>query len=398
MNLINTYANYVGVKPEEAFIDECFYPIAYDNYIVINSTAGFPTKSYDYFDTIVEHVKLPVIQLGGKDDLKLPGAVDLRGQTSWNQTAYLIKNAKLFLGGDSMCAHIANHFGTPAIVLWGATLSSTCSTGWHADKTTHMNPVDRFGCPTACHSNVCIKAYKCINTITPESILTRIAGILGNDMVKMVEILHTGELAKLTVIEWVPVELSPKVFGTFQAFNGVVSIRCDLHPTDMGELSHFCNQTTQQRYVIISGPTDFSRFHINPAKLDQLLILIDKTNLQEGLKIIRDLSKKAYKCRLISKLDHTEFNAEKIDMMDCPPMTKLPDYTPTDAQKERFLGKELGIKTFRKVLGGDGQFFLTFRDCLTNKNSVELLQDSAIITMDEEHLKELQFLTIRKYQ
>lgn len=398
MNLLNCYSNYVGVKPEEAFIDEAFYPVPVDNYIVISAGSGMPTKTYDYFDTVAEHLKLPVIQIGGKEDTKVIGAFDLRGQTTWNQTAFIIKKAKLFLGGDSMCAHIANHFGTPAIVLWGATLAATCNTGWHADKTIHLNPVTRFGCPTACHSNVCVKSEgKCINTITPESILARIGGILGNDAVRQVEVLHKGDLTKLTVIEWIPFTIDNDIFVLFQTFNGIVSIRCDLHQANMGELANFCNQTTQQKYVIISPPADFSHFQMNPEKLDQLLIMVDKTNIQEGLKIIRDLSKKAYKCRLISKLDHTEFNEFKLDMMDCPPMTKLPDYSPTETQIAQFVGKSLNVKTLRKILGRAGKFFLTFNDCIKNKNIVELTQDNATLIMEEEHLKEFQFLTIRKY-
>lgn len=397
MRLIDTYANYVGVDAEKAFIDESFYPVPFDKYIVVAAGTGMVTKSYDHFEVVVEHLNLPVIQIGGKDDPMLPRAHDLRGKTTWNQSAYIIKNASLFLGGDSICAHMSAHFGTPSIVLWGGTLPNACGTGWNKDKIVNINPVTRYGCFTACHSNVCIRAAKCINSITPEMVLSRVAGILGEGSIRSVNILHNGNMSKMSVIEWVPSTVNQTTFGIFQNFTGVVSLRGDLHEPNLREISDFCNQTAKQKFVFLSKPRDFKDLNINPEKIDHLLILVDKSNILDGIKALRELTKRLYRCRLLSKLDHREFDEFKLDMLDCPPLTHIPDFQYTEDHVKQFVGNTYNIKTNRKILGKDGRFYLTFNDCKKEQNVVEMGADSAIINIEEEHLKEFQFLTIRKY-
>ncbi len=349
-----------------------------------------------YFSEVTQHIKFNIVQIGGKDDVLLPNCLDLRGKTSWNQTASIIRNASLFLGGDSVCSHMAAAKAVPSIVLWGGTLSSTCSTSWNQDKVTHMNPVDRFGCATACHSATCIRYTKCINSITPESVLARVGEILGQDTIKPFKLLHSGPLASTPVIEFVPVTINQDTFNLFSRLQGLVSIRGEMHLPHLGELSNFCNQLNL-KYIVVLPPCDFSQFNIHINKVEQLLVYVDEANIEAGIRMVKELTKKMYKVSLISKLDHTAFNKYKMDIVDYPPISKLTDYAATPEQTAKLLDGEVSVTSARKIVGKDAKLYLTFEDAKNNKNSIEITSNCAIYKLGEEHLKELQFLTIRKY-
>lgn len=397
MNLLTNYSHYCGVKPKEPFIDEQYYPLPFSKYVVIHMGAGMKTKMYDNFEQVAQHIKTPIVQLGGKDDELLVGAFDLRGKTSLNQTAYLIHKASLFIGGDSICAHMAASFATPSIVLWGGTLPTTCSTNWNQDKVIHFTPVSYMGCATACHSNECIRATKCINTITPSSILYHVSNVLGKESVVPVEILHIGALSKVQMLEWVPIDGSQETFNVISRLAGVVSIRGDCFAdTNFAQISNLCNQTNL-KFVVLANPNQLVHFNIHHSKIERLMILVDKDTIGEGIKYLKDFTTKMYKAMLISRSDSSEFNNFKLDIMDYPPILKLTDFEYTAQQKEMFVGKTFNIQTRKKVIGELGKFYLTFADAINRKNDVEIHVDNVIVNIEESHLKELQHLNLRKY-
>jgi ADP-heptose:LPS heptosyltransferase len=61
-----------------------------------------------------------VMQLGGEDSLPIPGAINLLGQTGIRQALALLKQARCFLGIDSVFNHAAHGFGVRGVVLFGA--------------------------------------------------------------------------------------------------------------------------------------------------------------------------------------------------------------------------------------------------------------------------------------
>lgn len=397
MRLIDTYANYVGVTPENGWIDQNYYAIEHSKYVVVHNGTGMPTKSYDHFDEVVSHIKRPVVQVGGKDDPLLPNVLDLRGKTTWNQTAYIIKGSSLFLGGDSICAHMAAHFGVFSILLWGGTLPETCATTWNADKIANLNPYDRYGCVTACHSSVCIKPQKCINSITVKRVLERVQSILGADSAVSVDILHNGPLSKINILEWVPLSLNHETFNTFAQTTGTVSLRADLFAPNIEEVSAFCNQT-RNKYIYVSSPTDdLLKLSIHHSKVEFLMIMVNPTNIVDGIRLMKELTKKMYKARLVAREPSSAFNDYKLDIMDYPPINRLQDFEFGEEHKTKYVGQNLNVKTCHKVVGKDGHVYMTFHDALNSKNSIELTNNNAIICIDESHLKEFNFLTIRKY-
>jgi ADP-heptose:LPS heptosyltransferase len=60
------------------------------------------------------------IQLGTSGEQKIANAVDMRGKTSFREGLALLKNAQSFVGVVSSFSHATNAFGTPGVVLFGA--------------------------------------------------------------------------------------------------------------------------------------------------------------------------------------------------------------------------------------------------------------------------------------
>lgn len=64
------------------------------------------------------------IQLGLSKEIKIKGAVDMRGATNVRESMALIKNSLCFVGVDSFLSHITNAFDIPGVVLFGPSSSS----------------------------------------------------------------------------------------------------------------------------------------------------------------------------------------------------------------------------------------------------------------------------------
>jgi ADP-heptose:LPS heptosyltransferase len=96
----------------------------YNEPVVMHITSRF-SKNQEWklenWETLVKSMpECTFIQLGNPDEKKLEGAVDLRGKTTMREAFALIKYAKSFAGVNSFFSHVTNAFGTPGVVLFGA--------------------------------------------------------------------------------------------------------------------------------------------------------------------------------------------------------------------------------------------------------------------------------------
>lgn len=79
---------------------------------------------------ICNHLKLPVVLLGGKEDsqvseevvTKCKNAINLCGKYSLNQSAYVIRHSSFVVSSDTGLMHIASAFGKKIFSLWGNTI------------------------------------------------------------------------------------------------------------------------------------------------------------------------------------------------------------------------------------------------------------------------------------
>ena len=107
----------------------------HDPFVSINPVALWDTKMWDdgkfalLCDRIVEEVELPVVFTGGRNGnpierirsrMRLP-SLDLSGQTTLRDLAYLYARSVLVVTTDSGPMHVAAAVGTPTVALFGPT-------------------------------------------------------------------------------------------------------------------------------------------------------------------------------------------------------------------------------------------------------------------------------------
>lgn len=157
------------------------------DYVTIHTKTGVEAKDYSHFQSVVDRLDYKVVQIGGKNDPLLNNVVDLRGKTTYNESAYIIKYAKCHIGCDSVPGHIAAAVKTPCVILFGATWSSSCAPKENGTKVIALNPPHRGKvqpCEKPCHYEVCNNVSKrCTDHIKPQTVLDAIASIIGGEYI-----------------------------------------------------------------------------------------------------------------------------------------------------------------------------------------------------------------------
>lgn len=148
-------------------------------YVVLALGANWPNKIWppQYFaalaDQLFDQQIIPVV-VGGPGDRKLMdqlvGAVkippiDLIGKTSLKQLAYVIGQARCFVGGDTGPMHLSAALGTPTIALMGPTDSNR--NGPFGEQ--HIALTTPRNC-TGCWHRKCPKELDCLAEISVDSV------------------------------------------------------------------------------------------------------------------------------------------------------------------------------------------------------------------------------------
>ena len=126
MHLLETYALPSGCKISEPFIH--LEPIDLPKHKYMTFHGFHPegsSKQYKRWSVVLEMLKddpeftYDIIQIGGKNDERYEN-VDhsYLGKTTYHSLAYLIKNAELHLGFDSLPVHLASHFNTKIVAIY----------------------------------------------------------------------------------------------------------------------------------------------------------------------------------------------------------------------------------------------------------------------------------------
>jgi heptosyltransferase I len=123
---------------------------------------------------IHKDLNLPVVMLGGKDDIKNAtrietGAqkdmINLAGKTGLGHCAAIIKNASLLVGVDTGLTHMGAAFDCPAIALFGATCPYLNTAG---NRTVVI--YNKIPCSPCRRSPVCNSDFTCMRSIEARTV------------------------------------------------------------------------------------------------------------------------------------------------------------------------------------------------------------------------------------
>jgi ADP-heptose:LPS heptosyltransferase/intein/homing endonuclease len=190
-NLVEEYANYCRCDVGTPFIekDKKILDKLPESYITIH--AGYKqghARHYSDWQEVVNNLKdyfedVEIVQLGEKDDPKLEGVIDLRGETSVHEMAAILEKSALHTGIDSFPMHLASWHDVPVVAIFGS--SHGKSTGPYQkeggqNKFILLEAENRLGCSKACYKDVCRvnKEMPCLSEIDPYEIFQSCVALL----------------------------------------------------------------------------------------------------------------------------------------------------------------------------------------------------------------------------
>jgi hypothetical protein len=209
MHILDRYALSCGVKIDKPFINPHYYPMVLDKYIVFQTSGKGNSRQYDYWHKAFSFVKeyttdYKIVHVGIPSDHSVFGVdLDLRGKTSINQLAYVIKNSAIYVGVDSLSVHLASAAGKKIVSLYSYCYAQNCGPVWGDKKDHSLIEVDwqKYGKPSFSTN----EEDKKINKINPETIAKAVLDQLQipNDLDK-VETVHIGQSFRNPTIEFIP--------------------------------------------------------------------------------------------------------------------------------------------------------------------------------------------------
>jgi len=139
-------------------------------YITLNNQGGHPYRFYPWMSDIISMVKgVSFIQIGGKDDAPIEGAINLAGKLSYRESAYVVKNGIFHIGVDSFCSHLAAAVDKLQICIYGSGARRVTKP---KGLTVDIQPNYILTCPILgpCWGNRAGCDAPCIKSLSPKSI------------------------------------------------------------------------------------------------------------------------------------------------------------------------------------------------------------------------------------
>jgi len=159
-------------------------------YVILAVGANWPNKRWpvESFTALVDRLYddgvIPVIT-GGAGDRALANdiianaaipPVDLVGKTSLKRLAHIIRQARVFVGGDTGPMHLAAALATPVVAFYGPT--DIVRNGPYGDG--HKTLVASWDC-AGCWERSCPKDRDCLVDISVEAVYAAVRGVLDGD-------------------------------------------------------------------------------------------------------------------------------------------------------------------------------------------------------------------------
>jgi len=199
MNKLTKISLSTGSKISKPYIYTQFFPLPFDKYITFHSDNVGTAKNYDYIQDVI-NILLPVlnkenikiVQLGAATDRQFSNCVSLRGNTSVNQTAYIIQNSMLHFGVDGFSTHIAASFDIPLVSLFSNNFVG-CDKPYFGspEKQVLITSYDRTESKKPSFAND--EMPKSINLIKPEEIAAAVFKLLKINFEIPFETVFTGK-------------------------------------------------------------------------------------------------------------------------------------------------------------------------------------------------------------
>lgn len=361
MHLLERYSLSAGSLIDKPEVPTKFYPIPFDKYITFNAAStNMPAKNYAYWGEVIG-ILLPelkkkgveIIQLGDGAEPMFPGFHCLNGKTSIAQSAYIVKNAMLHLGVDSMLVHIASAFNIPIVALYSVSPPETCGPTF-SENYIALEPNFKDG--ESYYYNP--QGPNVVNSIKVEDIVTAVSKQLDLNPVK-IETLHIGGNYLNSIFEIIPSKhIMPANFHP----PIVPTIRYDYG----GEENDVFVQLQNRKCAIYTdkaiNATILSQLKQN---LERVVFEIKKTNrgaLPEDVKFVKDLLFAGIPFVIVSALSNEELALARLDLSEFA----IINSKPTGQRPNVEITNNTFYKT-NKIVFVDNKAFMSFEHWRNNQ-------------------------------
>ena len=212
MHKLESFALSCGSKISRPSIDECFYPILEKKYICISQNSTSESKSYDYNDDVMFHLKpyledngISVIELGSSSKSPVYYCKPYT-HVNYLHASYIIKKSLAYLGNDNLYSHISSHYGKPVVSPYNYSYKDTEKPYWSdSSKLKIIEPTVK---KKPFFSD---QEYpKSVNIINPETIAKEVLSSLSiKNKLQNVSTLFTGDLYINKGLDIIPGKYNP---------------------------------------------------------------------------------------------------------------------------------------------------------------------------------------------
>lgn len=363
-HLVETYSRSTGLRIDRPQLSETFFPLPITSpYILVITSTGMPSKTYDYFGEVIDYLRKPLhekgyktVQAGTKDDQKANCDIDVTGKTSISQLNYLIQNASLVICGDTSSIHIAGAYNVPFVSLFSITSPKISGAYFgNKNKQRYLTPSNH---KPSFNPN---ENPKSINEIMPERVCNEVCDLLGMKKINL-KTLSIGAFYKLMALEVVPNSLVPPNFNE----NVILNLRYDYG----GEEPILINQIAMRRCTVVTDKP------INIDLLIQVRQNIEKVCVEikseKDLEFVKQLYKSGIPYTLITFLSAEDLDKLKIDFIDYGSITRKERFTKEKVKDISSISLKTQFRT-RKVIISNSQAYLTMAHA---KNQLPMSQNS----------------------
>jgi hypothetical protein len=347
MRLLDTYALQCGAKIDKPFIYESYFPISVNKYITLQGQSKYEGKDYDYWQDVIDILApalqkngIQIVQVGHGKERPYKRVVNLCGQTTFNQLAYVLKNSLLHVGPDSVSIHFASHYDIPIVGLYS--VSSKEVSGPHfgnPEKQFIFKGYERVG--NGKPSFAAQENPKSINTIKPEEIANQIFKLLGIDFVTPFKTVYTGSRYSSNMMR----ELLPDSTTTINNPEATVELRMDLSFNLQILVQQL--QYLKKAVIVTDRPIDLKIIKHFKANIS---LLVYRLTQEDSPEFIKEVISTGVSTIILSEMSDEEIEKKKIKYFE---FGKIHKVLPPNAEKVAELQKDTSNLFYRsaKIIG-----------------------------------------------
>lgn len=349
--LISTYSRATGLKIEKPYVYQAPFTLPVEKYIVGNFSSGNPCKNYFAWQEVIDFIwpylkerNIGVVQLGNADDPPIEQAIRLQGKTNIHQSAFIVKNALLHIGNDSMLMHVAGALGTHVCGLFGSTSVANHGPYWKTDNSILIESHRNGKLPSFSFN----ENPRTINLIKPEEVVDAIFKILKIEQKESIDSLFFGSKYGQRAVEVVP--------DCVIAADFIPDVPLNIRYDYCDNLQNLVNQLSIRKGLIITDkPIDVN---ILKALKQNVIGIAYEINDNHNPQFASDVRSAGIQIKLFTKWNEEKLNTIRLDYFDVGIIEKEKTYRKEDVERFAEINSFTMFKS-RKVLLSKGKSFLS---------------------------------------